>query len=71
MHGMSIAAPAGTQQQSSVAFDSDSYSSLDSGSNNSSSIDDEEAERVQQAVELIAEMQLTADQLKVRLSAFE
>jgi hypothetical protein len=30
-----------------------------------SSIDDEEAERIQAAVEVVAEMQLTAEQLKV------
>lgn len=29
-------------------------------------MDDEEAERVQAAVEVVAEMQLTAEQLKVR-----
>jgi hypothetical protein len=31
----------------------------------STSLDDEVAERLQQAVELVAEMQLTAEQLKV------
>lgn len=44
------------------AGSSDSYGSPDSST---SSMDDEEAERVQQAVEVVAEMQLTAEQLKV------
>ncbi|KAF6258973.1 hypothetical protein COO60DRAFT_1515473 [Scenedesmus sp. NREL 46B-D3] len=47
------------------AVDSDAYSSTDS----SSSLEDEVAERLQQAVELVAEMQLTAEQLKTGLRA--
>jgi hypothetical protein len=46
------------------AVDDDAYTSMDSSS---TSLDDEVAERLQQAVELVAEMQLTAEQLKVRL----
>lgn len=46
------------------ALDDDAYSGMDSSS--STSLDDEVAERLQQAVELVAEMQLTAEQLKVR-----
>lgn len=46
------------------ALDDDAYSSMDSSS--STSLDDEVAERLQQAVELVAEMQLTSEQLKVR-----
>jgi hypothetical protein len=41
-------------------------SSANYGSADSSLVDDEDAERVQQAVEVVAEMQLTAEQLKVR-----
>lgn len=52
----------GVPQQNGAAMDSDSYtSSIDSRS----SAEDEEVERTQQAVELVAEMQLTAEQLKV------
>lgn len=51
----------GVPLQNGVAVDTDAYSSLDS----SSSVEDEQAERTQQAVEVVAEMQLTAEQLKV------
>lgn len=43
------------------AVDSDSFTSVDS----SSSVEDEAADRLQQAVEVVAEMQLTSEQLKV------
>lgn len=43
--------------------DSDSLSGIDSSSSNS--VEDELAERLQQAVETVAEMQLTSEQLKV------
>lgn len=46
-----------------AAASSDSFSSADSSR---ADLDDEEADRVQQAVEVVAEMQLTAEQLKVR-----
>jgi hypothetical protein len=46
------------------AVDDDAYSS--SSDSSSTSLDDEVAERLQQAVELVAEMQLTSEQLKVR-----
>lgn len=45
---------------------SDSYSSVDSNANSV----DEEAERLQAAVEVVAEMQLTAEQLKVTCGWF-
>jgi len=54
--------PAPATNAAAVAS-SDSYSSADSSR---ADLDDEEAERVQQAVEVVAEMQLTAEQLKVR-----
>jgi hypothetical protein len=50
-----------TVAAAAAAASSDSYGSADS-----TLVDDEEAERVQQAVEVVAEMQLTAEQLKVR-----
>jgi hypothetical protein len=50
-----------TAAAAAAAASSDSYGSADS-----TLVDDEEAERVQQAVEVVAEMQLTAEQLKVR-----
>uniref|UniRef100_A0A383VBJ9 Letm1 RBD domain-containing protein n=1 Tax=Tetradesmus obliquus TaxID=3088 RepID=A0A383VBJ9_TETOB len=61
-------APEGAADGTCVpALDDDAYSSMDSSS--STSLDDEVAERLQQAVELVAEMQLTAEQLKTGLRA--
>lgn len=65
------ACPAETTSEAAAAAAAAAASSDSLGSPESSrsSMDDEEAERVQQAVEVVAEMQLTAEQLKVGQSA--
>eukprot|EP00879_Flechtneria_rotunda_P008574 GHRR01008984.1.p1 GENE.GHRR01008984.1~~GHRR01008984.1.p1 ORF type:complete len:466 (+),score=187.81 GHRR01008984.1:140-1537(+) len=57
-------APEGAHQ-AAVALDTDAYDS--SSTDSSNAVDDEESERLQQAVEVVAEMQLTAEQLKTGL----
>lgn len=58
-------ATAGAPAAARDAAPSTSDSSTGSADSSRSSMDDEEAERIQAAVEVVAEMQLTAEQLKV------